>query len=128
MKDSNDTIGNRTRGLPALSAVPQPTALPRAPLPPHTEDDGNKLKRESVSRSDDLVYVERLNACQLQRILIGLDVIAKRKICGAFTGHLLPLFNIKYTGGPPYPRVILCKIYRGYFKLRIIPNAVYNGI
>ena len=29
MKKSNDTIGNRTRDLPA--AVPQPTALPRAP-------------------------------------------------------------------------------------------------
>jgi hypothetical protein len=26
MKNSNDTIGNRTRDLPACSAVPQPTA------------------------------------------------------------------------------------------------------
>jgi hypothetical protein len=31
MKNSNDTIGNRTRELPTCSAVPQPTALPRAP-------------------------------------------------------------------------------------------------
>ena len=31
MKNSNDTIGNRTRELPVCSAVPQPTALPRAP-------------------------------------------------------------------------------------------------
>jgi len=31
MKKSSDTIGNRTRDLPACSAVPQPTALPRAP-------------------------------------------------------------------------------------------------
>jgi len=30
MKNSNDTIGNRTRDLLACSAVPQPTALPRA--------------------------------------------------------------------------------------------------
>jgi hypothetical protein len=30
MKNSNDTIGNRTRGLPACSAVPQPTTPPRA--------------------------------------------------------------------------------------------------
>ena len=30
MKNFNDTIGNRTRGLPACSAVPQPTAPPRA--------------------------------------------------------------------------------------------------
>ena len=31
MKNSSDTIGNRTRDLPACSAVPQPTALPRTP-------------------------------------------------------------------------------------------------
>ena len=33
MKKSNDTIGNRTRDLPARSAVPQPAAPPRAPVP-----------------------------------------------------------------------------------------------
>ena len=33
MKNSSDTIGNRTRDLPACSAVPQPTAPPRAPPP-----------------------------------------------------------------------------------------------
>jgi len=31
MKKSNDNIGNRTRDLPACSAVPQPTALPLTP-------------------------------------------------------------------------------------------------
>jgi hypothetical protein len=31
MKNSNNTIGNRTRDLPACSAVPQPTAPLRAP-------------------------------------------------------------------------------------------------
>ena len=31
MKNSNDTIGNRTRDLPTSSAVPQPTAPPRDP-------------------------------------------------------------------------------------------------
>jgi len=30
-KNSNGTIGNRTRDLPACSAVPQPTAPPRVP-------------------------------------------------------------------------------------------------
>jgi len=30
MKNSNDTIGDRTRDLPACSAVPQPNAPPRA--------------------------------------------------------------------------------------------------
>jgi len=32
IKNSNDTIGNRTRYLPAYSAVPQPPAPPRAPM------------------------------------------------------------------------------------------------
>jgi hypothetical protein len=36
MKNSNDTIGNRTRDLPPWSAVPKPTAPPRAPIHPHT--------------------------------------------------------------------------------------------
>jgi len=31
MKNSNDTFVNRTRNLPVCSAVPQPTAPPRAP-------------------------------------------------------------------------------------------------
>jgi len=30
MKNSSETIGNRTRDIPACSAVPQPTAPPRA--------------------------------------------------------------------------------------------------
>ena len=32
MKNSNDTIGNWTRDLPACSAVPEPTAPPRSPM------------------------------------------------------------------------------------------------
>ena len=39
MKNSNDTIRNRTRDLPGCSAVPQPTAPPRAP--PNTEEPGS---------------------------------------------------------------------------------------
>jgi hypothetical protein len=31
MKNTSDTIGNRTRDFPACNAMPQPTALPRAP-------------------------------------------------------------------------------------------------
>jgi hypothetical protein len=33
LKNSSDTIGNRTRDLPGCSTVPQPTAPPRAPDP-----------------------------------------------------------------------------------------------
>jgi hypothetical protein len=37
MKNSNDTIGNRTRDLPACRAVPQLTAPSRAPQLPTVE-------------------------------------------------------------------------------------------
>jgi len=40
MKNSSDTIGNRTRNLLACSAVPQPTA---PPCTPRTENGGQKL-------------------------------------------------------------------------------------
>jgi hypothetical protein len=46
MKNSNDTIGNRTRDLPACSAVPQPTAPPAA----CPQQDG--LKILSIVTSD----------------------------------------------------------------------------
>jgi len=32
MENSNEPIGNRTRDLPACSAVPRPTARPRASI------------------------------------------------------------------------------------------------
>ena len=35
MKNSSDTIGNRTRDLPTCSAVPQPAAPPRTPIVMH---------------------------------------------------------------------------------------------
>ena len=41
MKNSNNTIGNRTRDLPARSAVPQPTAPPRVP-------NDNKVSNEKA--------------------------------------------------------------------------------
>jgi len=39
MKNSNNTTGNRTRDLPACSALPQPTAPP---------DDGKRHQFENV--------------------------------------------------------------------------------
>ena len=48
MKNFNDNIGNRTRNLPACSAVPQPTAPPRAPPPQlhptYTKKNEDKLE------------------------------------------------------------------------------------
>jgi len=42
MNNSNDTIGNRTRDLPACSAVPQATAPPRG-APKNRKGGGVKL-------------------------------------------------------------------------------------
>ena len=41
MNNPNDTIGNRTRDLPACGAVPQPTAPLRAPKTEHVR--GNSI-------------------------------------------------------------------------------------
>ena len=43
MENSNDTIGDLTRDLPACSAVPQPTALPRAPSDKVVGSGNNEL-------------------------------------------------------------------------------------
>jgi len=42
MKNSNDTIGNRTRKLPACSAVPQPTEPPRSSM---YKEKGYKIEK-----------------------------------------------------------------------------------
>jgi len=41
MKNYNDNIGNRTRDLPACSAVPQPTTPPRTR---HVIDNDDEIK------------------------------------------------------------------------------------
>ena len=49
MKNSNDTIGNRTRDLRNCSAVPQPTALRRAPY--HIVVHDRNIKKQCTRRS-----------------------------------------------------------------------------
>jgi hypothetical protein len=49
MKNSNNTIGNRTCDLPAFSAVPQPSALPRAPYA--MDNFKNKIKVRTEKQS-----------------------------------------------------------------------------
>jgi hypothetical protein len=50
MKNSNDTIGNRTRELPACSAVPQPTAPPRAPRNKKKKNKGKEFTRKEQQK------------------------------------------------------------------------------
>jgi hypothetical protein len=49
MKNSNDTIGNRTRDLPASSAVPQPAAPPRAPFFNNIKEDKLTTMNKEIS-------------------------------------------------------------------------------
>jgi hypothetical protein len=56
MKNSSDTIGNRTRDLPACSAVPQPTAPPRAPFPNIT-----KIKQKIMKWTGRVAYIVKKN-------------------------------------------------------------------
>ena len=48
MKNSNYTIGNQTRDIPACSAVPQPTAPPRTPPP---------KKKFSVPNTNKIIFI-----------------------------------------------------------------------
>jgi len=48
MKKSNDIIGSRTRDLPACSAVPQPTAPPRAPTGKNFKTKSHKPETSDI--------------------------------------------------------------------------------
>jgi hypothetical protein len=52
MKNSSDTIGNRTCDLPVCSAVPQSTAPPRAP-------ETNSKVRNIRNLNRDITYVKK---------------------------------------------------------------------
>ena len=79
MKNSNDTIGNRARDLPACSAVPQPTAPPRAP----TYEDRIQNKRTSVKD-----YCHRVTTrLQLVILIVVITVHGKRG------GLIVPVFK-----------------------------------
>jgi hypothetical protein len=61
MKNSNDTIGNRTRDLPACSAVPQPTAPPRSAIcvySSHILSPDRAVRKEEPKPSFDVVSTQ----------------------------------------------------------------------
>ena len=69
MKNFSDTIGNRTRGLPACSVVPQPTA------PPRDQSTFNEL-------------FNRLCTSAATKEKLGTDIL--KCLCG---GELFPIVN-----------------------------------
>jgi len=52
------SMKNRTRHLPACSAVPQPTAAPRAPPPPPPAQK-NKQKKKKPSKKKNICGARR---------------------------------------------------------------------
>jgi len=66
------------------------------------------------------------NKCQgMQGKITNFNPTEFQKCCIIWISYY---FIVQNTGGLPYPRVIHSKTYRGYVKLRIILNAVYNVI
>ena len=63
MKTSSDTIGNRTRNLPACSAVPQPTAQPRAPTSKLHAFNNLKTSFKIIRLAHTVLYVEPPGLC-----------------------------------------------------------------
>jgi hypothetical protein len=105
MKNCNDTIGNRTRNLPACSAVPQPTALTRAPT--YTIRTANPSKDKRFFSSPKLPYrlwgprsllfikhrgsFPGVNGRGV-KLTIHLHRVPKIRMSGAI--HLLPIYAI----------------------------------
>ena len=63
MKNSSDTIGNQTRGLPACSAVPQPTAPPRTRIVEYTGHKFGVLKKDRMLFQADLLLELWYRSC-----------------------------------------------------------------
>jgi len=72
--NSNNTIGNRTRDLPACSSVPQPTAPPRAPNTTTTTTNNNNNNNNNnynkyFTGEITLHVAQTVNTEQLQRYI-----------------------------------------------------------
>jgi len=65
MKNSNDTVGNPTHGLPTCSKVPHPTAPPRAAPPPQLAVSEWKSCTWSCNRYSSTVWSQRLDGSWL---------------------------------------------------------------
>jgi len=63
MKKSIDNIGNRTRDFPVCSEVPQPSALPRAPVMPNILSKNNNQLRDLRLYLYDRNEVKHLARC-----------------------------------------------------------------
>ena len=125
MKNSNDTIVNRTRDLPACSAVPQPTAPTRAPhsviIRPNfillnPEDGSNRFLRnfgsyrrhipDDILNQNVLLHCKLCNASRVPAVLqIGKFGMYDRRQHEMGTVCVQPLYFA--TVKRPFPRKLL---------------------
>jgi len=68
MKNSNNTIGNPTCDLPACSAVPRPTAPPRAAF---VVCDTEKFLTPNWFSAHSLIFTERVTSWKLMMVLFS---------------------------------------------------------
>jgi len=108
IKNSKDTIGNRTRDLPTCSAVPQPTAPPRAPL--YLQD------RQLITPSTKMSWNDFEKRIQRVRMDIADDWVLHHDNAPAHTvlsvREFLGKKNIPVLPHPPYsPDLAPCDFY-----------------
>jgi len=111
MKNSSDTIGNRTRDVPACSVVPQPTAPPHntpppPPPPPPRKKNQNRVQKsagivlassfwdeDGILRNHYLPKGQTINAEYYSSLLVQLKDILKEKRRGKVTKGVLFLHD-----------------------------------
>jgi len=69
MKNSNDTIGDRIRDLPVCSAVPQPTAPPRAPC--RLLKEGTNTTHTYRSSSQYIIIYKSLHDAHITELILS---------------------------------------------------------
>ena len=111
MKNTNDTIGNRTSGLPACGAVSQPAAPPGAPPPKKTKLDfcilkgkyynnNNNNNNNTIVRKYNIPHIALQNSLSLQ--------IAPKKSSARYTHAIYKLPRLHKTCSYSHAMLILC--------------------
>ena len=116
MKNSNDTIGNRTRDLPTCSAVPQPTALRRAPKQNRTNYFKKKILKEETDikwrlfKQPEETIAHLTSGCPILRnneYLMGHDRIGAHTLYSVSTAPGIETTK-KWYPPPPTPKPVWC--------------------
>jgi hypothetical protein len=84
IKNSIDTIGKRTRNLPTCSAVPQPTALPRARIHIRLNTDYFSITKVTRTRPTVTAYVSCLSCSPFPSLVYSASY--RLRSCGLLSG------------------------------------------